>query len=412
MMNKSFIITLFLFVVITIISVIGSYTLPAHHTLGQPAGETPSTGSESAPTPVITSKCDPKSETVLYGDKGPKVIEIQTYLTQLGYGDLLGKHGPKQIGIDGIFEKDTRNTVIKFQEDKHLKKIDGKVGPETWFALCNLINTTPPPAPSLGSQPVQGVAIPAQYQKILDKLDQLASIADNDIAVFGSPNFDGAVRLFRNHLASQLGTIDFSRPNVIPPSALAITLQALKLWAEDDGKTWGASDDTADFVSSAGCYATVKSHENKCNIYVTDVIYRATGVTFKDIPEKVSKPPNMNPHIKHKESPQETGKYIPFRARDWGNPSTKIPHFQVTSNPKMGDIWGTVYPHTFTQDSGHVGIYLGEYDGIKIYVSARSDADGVYGIGPIQHEYGVQIKELIPPKDGVPNGGTYREYSP
>lgn len=396
---------LFLFAVITIISMIGSYTVPAHHASGQSAGGAPSTGSESMPRPITTSKCDPKSETILYGDKGPKVIEVQTYLTQVGYGKLLGKHGPSQVGIDGIFEKDTRNAVIKFQEDKHLKKIDGKVGPETWMALCNLINTTPPPS-SPPSQPARGVTIPAQYQIILDKLDQLASIADNDgFAVFGSPYFDDAVRAFRNHLASQLGTIDFSRP--IPPSTLAITLQALKLWVDDDGKTWGTSDDTADFVSTAGCYASVEGRENKCNIYVTDVIYHATGVTFKGIPEKKTVIVNEKGTM---EVP--TGKYIPFRARDWATPATKIPHFQVTSNPKMGDIWGIKYPRTFTQDSGHVGIYLGEYDGTKIYVSARSDPDGVYGIGPIQHEHGIQVKELIPSKDGVPNGGTYREYSP
>jgi hypothetical protein len=246
-------------------------------------------------------------------------------------------------------------------------------------------------------QSAGGVTIPSQYQKILDKLDQLALIADNDgIVVFGSPNFDDAVRAFRNDLASQLKTNDLSRP--IPHSALAITVEALKLWVDDDGKTWGTSDDTDDFVSSTGCYATVEGDANKCNIYVAEVIYRATGVTFKEIPEE-----NL--------LGIDTGKYIPFRARDWATPTTKIPNFQVTSNSKMGDIWAIKYPRLIRADSGHVGIYLGEYYGVKIYVSARSEPDGVYGIGSIQHEDGIQVKELIPTK-GVPKGGTYREYSP
>jgi peptidoglycan hydrolase-like protein with peptidoglycan-binding domain len=384
---------LFLFAVITIISMIGSYTIPAHHALGQSAGGVPSTGSESLPRPITTSKCDPNSKTILYGDKGPKVIEIQTYLTQLGYGKLLGKHGPSQVGIDGIFEGDTRNAVIKFQGDNHLKKIDGKVGPDTWKVLCNLINIPPAPPPSLASQPTQGVTMPAQYHKILDKLDQLAVTAFPS-----SQDFSKAVKTFRNHLANQLSTVDLSRP--IPHSALAITTQALKSWVEDDGKTWGTAGDTADFVSPAKCYATVEGSADKCNIYVTDVIYHATSVTFKGIPEK-----KLNSQLK--EVP--TGKYIPFRARDWADPAIKIPHFQVTSSPKMGDIWAIFYPLTIT--SGHVGIYLGEYDGIKIYISARNDGDGVYGLNSIQHINGLQVKELIAPKDAKPIGGTYREYS-
>src|SRR6476660_4000484 len=101
----------------------------------------PSSGSSQ--TPITTSTCNPKSDTILFGSKGPKVTELQTYLTQLGYGDLLGKHGPKQVGIDGIFEADTRKAVIKFQQDNHLKKIDGKVGPETWAALCSFATSSP-----------------------------------------------------------------------------------------------------------------------------------------------------------------------------------------------------------------------------------------------------------------------------
>jgi hypothetical protein len=121
------------------ISLIASYIVPARQALSQQAGETPTSGSESTPRLVTSLSRDPKSETVLYGDKGPKVFEIQTYLTQLGYGDLLGKHSPNQIGIDVKFGSDTQRAVIKFQNDEHLKKIDGKVGPETWAALCDAI---------------------------------------------------------------------------------------------------------------------------------------------------------------------------------------------------------------------------------------------------------------------------------
>jgi hypothetical protein len=274
-------------------------------------------------------------------------------------------------------------------------------------------DATPTPTPGIGTTNQPTHVMPAEYQRILDKLDQLASVADNDgVVVFGSPNFDDAVRGFRNDLESQLKTIDLSRP--IPPSPLAITVEALKLWVDDDGKTWGTSDDTADFDSSAQCYAAVAGDENKCNIYVAETIYRATGIT----------------HPAHEQTDIEcnavdnvaavgcidygTGKYFPFRAAELATPSTQIPNFQVTSDPKMGDIWAIKYPRGWYDpraDSGHAGIYLGEYYGVKIYVSARSEPDGVYGIDSIQYEDGLQVKELAP-SDGEPKGGTYRHYSP
>ena len=99
----------------------------------------PSPKPSPIPTPTVT--CDPKSKTIQNGAKGAKVIELQTDLTALGYGELLGKHGPKQVGIDGIFGDDTKKAVIKFQQDNHLKKIDGIVGPETWGAILRLVIT-------------------------------------------------------------------------------------------------------------------------------------------------------------------------------------------------------------------------------------------------------------------------------
>ena len=249
--------------------------------------------------------------------------------------------------------------------------------------------------------------------KILDKLRELAKISTLNIKgldiVYGSRNFGDAVYSLISALESSLNEpgastkVSTSSVEIHLP-ALAIALKALEYWVNDDGKTWGTSDDTSDFTSSAGCYAAVEGEENKCNIFVAEVIYGATGVTFKDIKEEKGGG-GMTPY--------HTGKYIPYRARDWGNPKTTIPNFKVTDDPKLGDIWGIIYPKPFYQaDSGHVGIYLGQHNGVKIYVSARSDPDGAYGIGKIQHEDGIQVKELIPPKKGEPSGGTYKQYSP
>ena len=63
---------------------------------------------------ATAQECDPNSIQLAKGSKGPKVIELQTHLTTLGLGDMLGKHGPNQVGIDGIFGEDTKKTVIKF----------------------------------------------------------------------------------------------------------------------------------------------------------------------------------------------------------------------------------------------------------------------------------------------------------
>lgn len=96
------------------------------------------------PSPTPTPTCDPKSETLKKGARGAIVIELQRDLTQLGYGALLGKFGPSGDGIDGIFGDNTKRAVIKFQQDRQLKKIDGIVGPETWGAICASINSMIP----------------------------------------------------------------------------------------------------------------------------------------------------------------------------------------------------------------------------------------------------------------------------
>jgi hypothetical protein len=96
----------------------------------------------------------------------------------------------------------------------------------------------------------------------------------------------------------QLKAIDFSCP--IPPSPLRITVKALNLWQADTGKIWGTSDKTADYNSHAQCYATVKGDDSKCNIYVAEVIYGATGIIPKAHAEK-----------------GETDRYFPYRAAEW-----------------------------------------------------------------------------------------------
>ena len=69
--------------------------------------------------------------------KGEKVIELQSYLTDLGYGDLLD---PEKI--DGKFGIHTKNSVMTYQKDFGLS-VDGKVGPQTWSSLCEQISLLP-----------------------------------------------------------------------------------------------------------------------------------------------------------------------------------------------------------------------------------------------------------------------------
>ena len=78
--------------------------------------------------------CDPNSETLQYGSKGNKVVELQTYLIDLGFGPELE---PEKI--DGKFGPHTKNAVVAYQKDFSLS-VDGKVGPETWSSLCEQVS--------------------------------------------------------------------------------------------------------------------------------------------------------------------------------------------------------------------------------------------------------------------------------
>ena len=334
----------------------------------------PVSPSDSSPTPVTTSTCDPNSGLVMFGDEGPKVVEIQNYLVQLGYEKLLGKHGPSQVAVDGKFKGDTRRAVIQFQKDNQLKKIDGKVGPETWNAFCEKIGqfgkndsssclsyvggVCPKFPPQTGGclAYVGGVCppiIPPQYQKILDKLLELERSASYRGGYYDDVKsgtyFSYVIREFRSDLKNRIEATDF---NYQGPPSLSIILEALKLWSNDPGDQWGAGwIDSNDFKPSATCYVTVPAYQYKCNAYVAEVIYLATGVTFKVY-----------------ESDQVPGQYFPYKAADWADLTKTIPHFDITQNPEPGDIWSNGH---------HTGIYLGTF-GYKLYVSARDDSDGVF----------------------------------
>jgi hypothetical protein len=191
--------------------------------------------------------------------------------------------------------------------------------------------------------------------------------------------FHNAVIEFSSNLNRLiLDSVRYSQPMSTP---LKITLESLRLWIDDPGDKWGeGSWDSNDLDMSATCYVTVPASQNKCNVYVAEVIFIATGITFPVI-----------------ESEEEPGKYFPYRAKDWGDTTKTIPHFVVINNPQMGDIWS---------NGGHTGIYLGEYNnGIKLFISARDTGSGSYGIGSAQHEHGIQIKQL-------PDGGVFRTFSP
>lgn len=211
---------------------------------------------------------------------------------------------------------------------------------------------------------------------ILKKLNDLAAAAGAENA-----DFRDSVTGFKTVLEQHLQT---TSPK---PPYLSLTLEALKLWLDDPGYLWGASKDPndvdvgpQDLVPSASCYASVPYDRYKCNIYVAEAIYLATGLTFKQY-----------------QSDEQAGRYFPYRAEDWANTAKTIPHFIVDNiDPQMGDIWSNGH---------HTGIYLGQYNGIKLYISARDDGVGVYGLPIIQREHGIQIKQLE-------DGGIFRQYVP
>ena len=216
--------------------------------------------------------------------------------------------------------------------------------------------------------------------KISKKLEDLANTvgAPEPGTTIEETEFHNAIIGLSANLKRQvMDSVSYSEPMPIP---LKITLESLRLWIDDPGDQWGEGWwDSNDLDMSAPCYVTVPASQNKCNVYVAEVISLATGITFPVI-----------------ESEEELWKYFPYRAKDWGDIKKTIPHFVIVNNPQMGDIWS---------NGSHTGIYLGEYNGVKLYISARDNGDGVYGLDSVQHEHGIQIKQLE-------DGGVYRTFTP
>ena len=112
---------------------------------------------------------------------------------------------------------------------------------------------------------------------------------------------------------------------------------------------------------------------------MAEVLHGAVGTVHKAIP-----------------SADEPGRFFPYRAKQWGDTAQLIPSYPVVGDPRMGDVWS---------NGSHVGVFLGEYNGRLLYISARDDGDGVFALDKVQHEHGIQIKFM-------PKGGVYRRYTP
>ncbi|WNG28231.1 LysM peptidoglycan-binding domain-containing protein [Cystobacter fuscus] len=216
--------------------------------------------------------------------------------------------------------------------------------------------------------------VSADENASLGRLKQLADAAGG--AGANGAAFQGAVNLFQKMLRARLNST--SQGSALPAD-LGIVMRALLLWSQDPGNTWGEGIwDSDDLILSAPGYATVPASQYKCNAYVAEVIYQSLGKIF----------------LVHA-SKEEKGKYFPYQAKEWGNKNVDIPNFKVVTAPAMGDVWS---------NGTHTGIYLGEYTGKKIYVSARDDLRGVFGL-TMQKAHGIQIKYLS-------DGGVFRRYMP
>src|ERR687897_787392 len=104
-----------------------------------------SLGNKSKPLYVSQQySCNPNSDTLEPDSENAKVIELQTYLTDLGYGDLLE---PEKI--DGKFGPHTKNAVMAYQKDFGLSNDEkGIVDPQTWLSLCDQISLLPKTFPT------------------------------------------------------------------------------------------------------------------------------------------------------------------------------------------------------------------------------------------------------------------------
>jgi hypothetical protein len=230
-----------------------------------------------------------------------------------------------------------------------------------------------------------------RYPGLLGRIKQLGDATESEGKVAGMLGGDGkehkafaaSLAEFRKALQARLDRVPAGEP--LPPD-LDLVMKSLALWGDDPGNIWGEDDffefftDHKDLVMSSYQYATVAKTQNKCSAFVAETVYQSVGVVHKVYQSK-----------------EEAGKHFPYRAADWGNTGKPIAHFEIVQQPQMGDIWS---------NGSHVGIFLGEYAGKKIYVSARDDGSGVFGLmSEAQHEEGIQIKFM-------PDGGVFRRYTP
>jgi hypothetical protein len=213
-----------------------------------------------------------------------------------------------------------------------------------------------------------------EISPLLAKLARLGEAAKKEGV--GGAEFKKSVDAFRKTIKTR---VEAAKADQLLSPDIQLIMKALMLWSKDPGNKWGEGIwDSNDLIMSAPDYATVPASQDKCNAYVAEVIYQAFGIV----------------HRAHK-SQEEKGKYFPYRASEWGDSKKTIPHFVVVSKPQMGDIWST---------GTHVGIYLGEYAGKGLYISARDDGSGVFGLEKNQKKHGIQIKY-------VKSGGVYRRYT-
>ncbi|HLL52836.1 MAG TPA: TIGR02594 family protein, partial [Myxococcaceae bacterium] len=214
----------------------------------------------------------------------------------------------------------------------------------------------------------------ADEKKVFSRLDALMTASKGE----GSKGaaFSTTVQAFAQALKFRLGAATKGKSL---PAELDLVMKALVLWVNDPGDKWGEGVwDSDDLKLSASQYATVPASQYKCNAYVAEAIYLSRGTVF----------------LVH-ESSSEKGKYFPYQAREWGDEKLTIAKWKVVKPGALGDVWS---------NGTHTGIYLGEYGGKKLYISARDDGSDVFGT-TVQHTHGVQIKYLG-------DGGVYRRYTP
>ena len=226
--------------------------------------------------------------------------------------------------------------------------------------------------------PTPHVESPAE-SIVLARLDRLATIASGEGTEEGTTgaDFAKAVADLRAAIKARMDAVPMADP--LPPD-VDIIMKALIIWSTDPGNKWGEGRwDSKALILSAHDYATIPASQNKCNAYVAEVVFQSLGLVFKHFPSK-----------------EQPGRFFPFRAGEWHDASVAIPHFPAVSTPVMGDVYAT---------STHSGIFLGEYAGKQLYVSARDEAGGVFAAGTIQEKHGVQIKV-------IPKPGVFRHFTP